>query len=155
MLIRVTIVGQQKNQKIKTDSVTIMTEAGVNYYRKRGWICILLLSFFFSNCTSKKQQQPLFEVLDSKKTGLTFTNHLLSTDSLNLFKYMYFYNGAGVGAGDFNNDGLVDLFFSSNQANNTLYLNTGKLHFKDVSAEAGIPRENAWSTGVSVVDINN
>ncbi|HEX8355902.1 MAG TPA: VCBS repeat-containing protein [Segetibacter sp.] len=97
----------------------------------------------------------MFEVLESKATGLNFTNHLTSTESFNLFKYMYFYNGAGVGAGDFNNDGLTDLFFSSNQGNNTLYLNSGKLQFKDVTRSAGIPVENAWSTGVSVVDINN
>ncbi|HKG68501.1 MAG TPA: VCBS repeat-containing protein, partial [Segetibacter sp.] len=97
----------------------------------------------------------MFEVLESEQTGLAFTNHLSSTDSFNLFKYMYFYNGAGIGAGDFNNDGKIDLFFSSNQGNNTLYLNKGKLQFKDVSAEAKIPKERAWNTGVSVVDINN
>jgi hypothetical protein len=68
---------------------------------------------------------------------------------------MYFYNGAGVGAGDFNNDGLIDLFFASNQSQNKLYLNTGSLHFKDVTPEAKIPGDGAWSTGVSVVDINN
>lgn len=68
---------------------------------------------------------------------------------------MYFYNGAGIGAGDFNNDGLTDLFFSSNQGNNTLYLNEGKMHFKDVTDEAKIPKESAWNTGVSVIDINN
>ena len=68
---------------------------------------------------------------------------------------MYFYNGAGVGAGDFNNDGLIDLFFAANQGENKLYLNKGNLHFKDVTAEAEIPQDGGWSTGVSVVDINN
>jgi hypothetical protein len=68
---------------------------------------------------------------------------------------MYFYNGAGIGAGDFNNDGLIDLFFASNQGQNKLYLNTGNMHFKDVTADAQIPNDNGWSTGVSVVDINN
>jgi hypothetical protein len=68
---------------------------------------------------------------------------------------MYFYNGAGVGAGDFNNDGLIDLFFSSNQGDNKIYLNQGKLKFKDVTAEAKIPEDGGWSTGVSVIDINN
>ncbi len=118
------------------------------------FLAIISLSFLLS-CRTNKKKQALFEALDSKETGLTFTNHLTSTDSFNLFKYMYFYNGAGIGAGDFNNDGKIDLFFSSNQGNNTLYLNKGKLHFEDVSAEAKIPKENAWSTGVSVVDINN
>lgn len=72
-----------------------------------------------------------------------------------MFTYMYFYNGAGVGAGDFNQDGLIDLFFAANQQPNALYLNKGKLQFEDVSAQTGIPRDSAWSTGVSVVDINN
>ncbi len=108
-----------------------------------------------SGCTLKSKPAPLFDVLESKATGLNFINHLTSTDSFNLFKYMYFYNGAGIGAGDFNNDGLTDLFFSSNQGQNTLYLNIGKLHFEDVTAEAKIPTDSAWNTGVSVVDINN
>ena len=68
---------------------------------------------------------------------------------------MYFYNGAGVGAGDFNNDGLIDLFFTANQGENKLYLNQGNLKFKDVTAEAKIPEDGGWSTGVSVIDINN
>jgi len=94
-------------------------------------------------------------VLDHNKTGLDFTNKLTPTKEFNVFKYMYFYNGAGVGAGDFNNDGLIDLFFSSNQGDNKIYLNQGKLKFKDVTAEAKIPEDGAWSTGVSVIDINN
>ncbi len=68
---------------------------------------------------------------------------------------MYFYNGAGVGAGDFNNDGLIDLFFASNQGENKLYINKGELKFTDRTKEAKIPQDGGWSTGVSVVDINN
>ena len=68
---------------------------------------------------------------------------------------MYFYNGAGVGAGDFNNDGKIDLFFTANQGDNKLYLNKGGLKFEDVTQQAGIPEDGEWSTGVSVVDINN
>lgn len=126
------------------------------YCERRIRSFILIISLFtLISCTSHKKDPALFEVLESEQTGLAFTNHLSSTDSFNLFKYMYFYNGAGIGAGDFNNDGKIDLFFSSNQGNNTLYLNKGKLQFKDVSAEAKIPKDRAWNTGVSVVDINN
>jgi hypothetical protein len=99
--------------------------------------------------------QPIFKVLDNKTTGLNFTNKLTPSDSFNMFNYMYFYNGAGVGAGDFNNDGLTDLFFSSNQGQNKIYINGGNFRFKDVTAEAQIPQDGGWSTGVSVVDINN
>lgn len=112
------------------------------------------VAFFLTNCGSKKQP-PLFTVLNHERTGLDFTNKLTPTPQFNMFKYMYFYNGAGVGAGDFNNDGLVDLFFSSNQGQNKLYRNQGKLQFEDITETAAIPQDGGWSTGVSVVDINN
>ncbi len=114
-----------------------------------------LFFFILQGCNSKPNVQPLFEVLESKVTGLDFVNQLSPTNEFNVFHYLYYYNGAGIGAGDFNNDGLVDLFFAANQGENKLYLNEGKLHFKDVTAAAKIPADGAWSTGVSVVDINN
>jgi enediyne biosynthesis protein E4 len=98
---------------------------------------------------------PLFETLESSRTGLNFTNKLTPTQDFNVFKYMYFYNGGGVGVGDFNNDGKIDIFFAANQSSNRLYLNTGNLQFRDVTAAAKIPDDGGWSTGVSVIDINN
>ncbi|WP_245798414.1 VCBS repeat-containing protein [Cnuella takakiae] len=106
-----------------------------------------------AGCTTKKQPA-LFTVRDHNQTGLHFTNTLKATPEFNMFKYMYFYNGAGVGAGDFNGDGKTDLFFSANQGQNKLYLNKGALKFEDVTQAAGIPQDGGWSTGVSVVDIN-
>jgi enediyne biosynthesis protein E4 len=111
---------------------------------------------FFSACNAKKKvDHPLFVTLDSKRTGLDFSNNLSYSPEFNLFKYMYFYNGSGVGAGDFNNDGKIDLFFASNQQQNKVYLNQGGLKFKDATTQAEIPQDGGWSTGVSVVDINN
>jgi hypothetical protein len=97
----------------------------------------------------------MFEVLDDVRTGLHFANSLKPTNEFNMFNYMYFYNGAGIGAGDFNNDGLIDLFFAANQGENKMYLNKGHLRFTDITKEAQIPEDGGWSTGVSVVDINN
>ncbi|MBC7849332.1 MAG: VCBS repeat-containing protein [Chitinophagaceae bacterium] len=121
------------------------------------WLSILIFAWSVAALTScnDKKPAPLFHVLDSKSTGLDFTNKLTPTPEFNMFKYMYFYNGAGVGAGDFNNDGQIDLFFAANQAQNKLYLNIGKLQFRDVTTLAGIPVDRGWSTGVSVVDINS
>ena len=116
----------------------------------------LFIIVFFTGCTSEtKPVNPIFETLDSKKTGLNFSNNLTYTPAFNLFKYMYFYNGSGVGAGDFNNDGLIDLFFGSNQQQNKLYLNKGGLKFSDVTSQSAIPQDGGWSTGISVVDIND
>ncbi len=117
------------------------------------WLAIIFL--FCCSCNNQKKANPLFEVLSSKQTGLDFVNKLNPTNQFNVFHYMYFYNGAGVAAGDFNNDGKVDLFFASNQGQNKIYLNTGNMHFKDVTAEAKIPDDGGWSTGVSVADVNN
>ena len=97
----------------------------------------------------------VFESMSSASTGITFNNKLKPTAALNLFNYIYFYNGGGVAAGDFNNDGKIDLFFAANEGSNRLYRNKGNLKFEDITEQAGIKADSAWSTGVSVVDINN
>lgn len=105
--------------------------------------------------TAPNNPNAVFQVLDNTRTGLDFANTLTPTEQFNVFDYMYFYNGAGVGAGDFNNDGRIDLFFAANQSGDKLYLNKSNLKFQDVTATAGIPQDGGWSTGVSVIDINN
>ncbi|HEX6848921.1 MAG TPA: VCBS repeat-containing protein, partial [Chitinophagaceae bacterium] len=119
-------------------------------------IPVVTISFSCSDNKEKEEVPPaLFEALESRATGIDFANRLTPTPQFNMFKYMYFYNGAGVGVGDFNNDGLSDIFFSANQGENKIYLNQGGMKFKDVTKEAKIPQDGGWSTGVSVVDINN
>ncbi len=118
-------------------------------------IVVFFTIFQLLACSHKKQEPTMFDVLDENKTGLNFTNKLTPTQTFNVFNYMYFYNGGGIGVGDFNNDGLIDVFFAANESNNKIYLNEGKLHFKDITAASEIPQDGAWSTGVSVVDINN
>jgi len=114
--------------------------------------CIMVV---FHSCSNKSTEPAAFEVLEKDQTGLDFTNKLKPSAEFNMFKYMYFYNGAGVGAGDFNKDGLIDLFFCSNQGDSKLFLNKGNLQFKDITKEANIPQDGSWSTGVSVIDFNN
>ena len=113
------------------------------------------ISLLSCHSGSTPDKPALFEVLQADKTGLHFNNKLTPSQNFNMFNYMYFYNGAGIGAGDFNNDGLIDLFFASNQGENKLYLNEGALHFKDATVAATIPQDKGWATGVSVVDVNN
>ena len=90
----------------------------------------LLFSLGFSFLiTQEINTQPLFQAMPSSSTGITFENTLPETPALNIITYEYFYNGGGVGVGDFNKDGLIDLFFSSNISQHKLYLNKGNFQF--------------------------
>jgi hypothetical protein len=71
-----------------------------------------------------------------------------------MIEYLYFNNGGGVSAGDINNDGLIDLYFSANQMPNKLYLNKGEFVFEDISDKAGVEGKGDWSTGVTMTDVN-
>ncbi len=124
------------------------------------FICVylfsLLVTIFFSTCQNNQDTDTyIFETKDSSTTNINFSNKLIQTQQFNAYRYLYFFNGAGVGAADFNNDGWVDLFFAGNQVHNKLYLNQKKLTFKDVTLQSAIPQDSAWNTGVSIVDINN
>ena len=116
---------------------------------------ILLMALGMTACNQRLEPYAnLFSVLKEDQTGLHFSNQLNPDPAFNLFSYMYYYNGAGIGAGDFNKDGRIDLFFAANRGNNALYLNQGGMKFVDATVSAGIPTDSSWSTGVSVVDIN-
>lgn len=99
----------------------------------------------------------LFEQIPSDQSGITFANRLQENVGTleNLFDFDYFYNGAGVGVVDVNNDGLQDLFFTGNQVDNKLYLNKGNLTFEDISDSAGINVGKQWANGVTFADVNN
>ncbi|HEY9195831.1 MAG TPA: VCBS repeat-containing protein, partial [Mucilaginibacter sp.] len=105
-------------------------------------------------CKHKKAGEGVFQLLPAGQTGISFVNKNIASDSVNILDYLYFYNGAGVAATDFNNDGLQDLYFVSNQGDNKLYLNKGGLKFEDITAKAGIAGKGNWKTGVTIVDIN-
>ncbi len=113
-------------------------------------ILLILVTACCISCTTKKT---LFEQLPSSQTGIDFINKVEENDTVNVLDYMNIYTGAGVAAGDINNDGLTDLYFSGNQTSGKLYLNKGNLTFEDITEKAGL-QTNRWCTGVSFVDIN-
>lgn len=114
------------------------------------------LAVVFQSCSPGKPgaEDPLFTLLEAGETGITFSNRLTYSEELNTYTYRNFYNGAGVGIGDFNLDGLPDIYFCGNQADNKLYVNKGGFRFEDITDKAGVACSGVWSTGVSIADVN-
>ncbi len=114
--------------------------------------------FLLASCSDKKADTPknyLFKNLPAQYTGITFKDSIFETAELNILKFQYFFNGSGVAAGDFNNDGLGDLYFAGSMVPGCLYINKGNMKFSDVTASSGIThRKNSLKTGVALVDIN-
>lgn len=104
--------------------------------------------------SNKTEEKKIFTKKTANTTGVTFKNQLLENDTLNYFTYPYIYMGGGVSAGDINNDGLTDLFFTGNMVSNKLYLNKGDLTFKDITLESGIGGDERWYTGTTMADVN-
>jgi hypothetical protein len=108
------------------------------------------------SCDSKTENNStLFELLSSEKTKIDFINNITYSNEFNIYTYRNFYNGGGVGLGDVNNDGLLDIYLTANQLPNRLYINKGNFVFEDVTETAKLSGNRAWSTGVSMVDINS
>lgn len=115
----------------------------------------LIIIVLFLSC-QPSENTPLFTLPDPQITGLDFVNVLEETDSFNIIQYLYFYNGAGLGAGDLNGDDLPDLVFNANQSHPKIYLNTssGDLHFEDISADLQLDTIQGWGTGIAMADVN-
>ncbi len=112
--------------------------------------CLFVLLTFLS-CN---QQPTLFKLVDAKKSGITFNNQIFEGGEFNIIDLSYLYNGGGVSVGDFNNDGLEDIFFTGNMVDNQLYLNQGGMKFENITETAGVAAPKRWSYGSATVDIN-
>jgi hypothetical protein len=112
---------------------------------------LFILAATLLSCTEK----PRFELLDSKKTGVDFSNSINDSDSLHVLNFEYIYNGAGVGIADLNNDGRQDIVFTANQEAPRIYLNEGKFRFSDISSAFEGLNGGQWYSGVAFADINN
>ncbi|MEO8569633.1 MAG: VCBS repeat-containing protein [Ginsengibacter sp.] len=122
---------------------------------------IIIISFIFFGCHTNKEAKTLFTLMPSDQTGVNFTNTVPENDSLHIMNYEYLYNGHGVAAGDFNNDGWDDIFIAGNAVPNKLFINKKNspagqagFHFDDVTSGAGVAGNGTWSTGVCAADVN-
>jgi enediyne biosynthesis protein E4 len=119
--------------------------------------CLWFVLCFCTSCTKTKQEEvkTLFSLVNKKQTNIRFSNNVTENLYFNFLNYPYVYNGGGVAVGDINNDGLEDIYFTSNQNSNKLYLNKGDFAFKDITNSAQVVDDKGWSTGVTMIDINN
>ena len=125
-------------------------------------LLVLSLLLIALSCSSEKKEKfkdidqtaTLFTMLPVEETGVDFSNLVDNQDQFNIFTYRNFYNGGGVSIGDINNDGLADIYLTSNFSSNKLYLNKGDFNFEDISESAGAEGLRSWSTGVVMVDLN-
>jgi len=115
------------------------------------FIAGVFLLFFLFSCRSKT----VFQTVSSEHSGVHFNNEIVENDSINPIDMINIYNGGGVGIGDFNRDGLPDIYFTGNTVSNKLYLNKGNFVFTDITDAAGVGGRGEWCRGVSVVDVNN
>lgn len=115
---------------------------------------ILFFAAVIATCSCSDRRQTLFRLVPPSESGIDFENTVLERDTINILTVQYMYHGAGVAVGDFNNDGLTDVFFSGNMVPNRLYLNRGNLRFEDVTEEAGIAGDGKWYSGVALADVN-
>ena len=115
---------------------------------------LLLGLILLGTACESPQEDPLFLLKNPEETGLRFENRLQSTEEENILDYLYFYNGGGVAAGDLDNDGRVDLYFTGNQVPNKLFRNKGNFKFEDLTDSAGVSGDGGWSTGVTMADVN-
>ncbi len=121
------------------------------------FLILIVLIFSLFGCEDKRRlgNQMRFSELKAENSGVTFSNNIIENDTLNYFDFPYLYLGGGVSAGDINNDGLTDLYFTGNLVQNKLYLNKGNLQFEDISESAGVTGDSSWYTGVTMADVNN
>lgn len=111
----------------------------------------LFLSTFLFSCFNKA---PRFERLSSEVTGIDFANNLVEDDSFNIMRNEYMYNGGGVGIGDLNNDGLLDIVFTGNKVSSRAYVNKGNFSFTNITSGFEGLSNDQWLSGVCIVDVN-
>jgi hypothetical protein len=121
---------------------------------KKSFLFLLIIVVFAISCHNDEVKNPLFSLQQNGDLGVNFINKLNEQDRTNVFTFRNYYNGGGVAIGDINNDGLNDVYLTSNQGGNKLYLNKGDWKFDDITDKAGVKGTKYWSTGVTMVDIN-
>lgn len=117
------------------------------------YLTCLFITILIAGCNNEKPK--LFQLIPPNESGIHFSNDIEESESLNILEIEYVYNGGGIGIGDFNNDGLQDIYFTGSMVPNKLYLNKGNFQFEDITNRAGVDGEGKWCSGITLADINN
>lgn len=130
-------------------------------------IAIIFSSLFLVICCTDKGNKTvrdggytdnagtLYTKVSSSTSNIFFQNIIREDLGYNFLNYPYLYTGAGVAVGDIDNDGLQDIFLTANFGLNKLYKNTGNFEFEDITARAILTDSTGFTTGVTMLDINN
>ncbi len=100
----------------------------------------------------KLSRGPRFSSLED--CGVAFENYM-RRDRTN----MLLETGSGVALGDYDGDGLIDIYLTGSDISNKLYRNLGELRFEDVTdlanVDGTISESTLWASGASFADIDN
>lgn len=92
-----------------------------------------------------------FRLLPGSQTGVQFTNILTDVKMMVNKNLM---NGSGVALGDYDGDGLCDIYFPNINGANVMYKNMGNMKFRDVTKEVGVESVGKNSTGAVFADVD-
>jgi len=108
----------------------------------------------FSKSTISPDSTHRFVYLSPSETGIDF-EHTWDLQPKHRDQLRNSFIASGVAIGDFDNDGLADVFLTQQADGGRLYRNLGGFQFEDVTAKVGIDPGGMWSSGVTFADINN
>ncbi len=126
-------------------------------YNRIFWATLFLLLSLLScqnESSTLDENVPQFKEMFGNDTGIKNKNIVKESLENNSLNNNYLYSGGGVAVGDINNDGLQDIYFVNNEGNDGLYLNKGSFSFEKLPNKAVEYNTKGWSSGVSMVDIN-
>ena len=113
-----------------------------------------LSATLFNKLTISSESTPRFVYLSPSETGIDF-QHIWDVQPKHRDQLRNSFIASGVAIGDFDNDGLADVFLTRQKDGGRLYRNLGNFHFEDVTSKMGINPAGMWSSGATFADINN
>ncbi|MEK7484569.1 MAG: CRTAC1 family protein [Planctomycetota bacterium] len=139
----------EKKLTVKQTDLVRKTEPGIKSSKPSEWI--EEKGVRYKKLEVPKAGKEGFTLLSPEMTKISFQNTILDEE---VTQNQILQNGSGVATGDFDNDGLCDIYFCRLTGDNALYKNLGGWKFQDVTAKAGVACPNQFSTGATFADLD-